>query len=337
MLLFTLLLVASAPTISNAAPAPREAGPSVKEVRAALEKSIPFLEKSSATWKNDRKCVSCHQVPFTIWALNDAKEHGFAVDSANFEGLTKWAFEFCTTNQDKGAFTGGFHLTMAFMTLSQSAAAPREDAMKAFAFFEPLFAKRQKPNGSWREGNQVKVAGAEREADEVDTMWTILAIRTMEKLGDKLPEATQKAIAGYREKAMAFLKDAKPGKRVDWVALRYLVARECGTPAEAAGFLQELRSLQNADGGWGYVRGGVSYPHTTGECLYALGIAGLTGDTDTTVCHAWKYLVKNQWRDGSWDAVSRANFSTKPEKQNEVTIHWGTGFATIGLLKTLPK
>ncbi len=335
MLTFTLLIIATLPA-ANSAPAPREAGPSAKEMRAAVEKSLPFLEKSSATWRAERKCVSCHQVPFTIWALTEAKGRGFSVDAAKTESLTKWAVEFCTTNKDKGEFTGGFHLTMAFMALTQSGTAPSAEVLKAYEFFEPLFAKRQKPNGSWREGNQVKVAGAEREADEVDTMWTILAIREMEKHGDKLSEKTRAALAKEREQGLAFLKDAKPGKRVDWVALRYMVARECGTPAEAAGFLQELRSLQNADGGWGYVRGGVSYPHTTGECLYALGVAGLTGD-DTAVRRAWKHLLTTQWKDGSWDAVSRAAFSTKPEKVNEITIHWGTGWATIGLLKTLPR
>src|SRR5439155_7180312 len=116
-------------------------------------------------------------------------------------------------------------------------------------------------DGSWREGNQVKVAGAEREADEVDTMWTVLAIGALQRLGDKLPAETAKALAAERSKALAFLKDAKPGKRIDWVALRALVARETGTPGEAAALLKELRGLQNADGGWGFVRGGASYPH----------------------------------------------------------------------------
>src|SRR5206468_4012989 len=120
-----------------------------------------------------------------------------------------------------------------------------------------------------------------------------------------------------------FLKGAKPGRRLDWLALRVLVEKEYGTPAGAAARLDELRGLQNADGGFGFVRGGASYPHTTGECLYCLGVMGLGGG-DPAVRRAWGYLLATQHKDGSWDALSRSAFSTKPEKINEVTIHWGT-------------
>jgi len=326
MLALAALLIPTAPA----------ADPALGDVRAAVEKSLPFLEKSSAAWRADRKCVTCHQVPFTIWALNDAKARGLAVDTAKVDDLTKWAFDFCTTNEHEGQKTGGFHLTMVDMVLSQAAAAQREDAVKAYALFETLFAKRQKPDGSWREGNQVKLAGAEREADEVDTMWTLLALRALDRLGDKVPPDTRKGLIAERDKALGFLKDARPGKRIDWLALRMLVAQEYETPAKAAELLKELRGQQSADGGWGYVRAGASYPHTTGEVLYALARMGVPGD-DPAVRRAAKYLIDTQQPDGSWKALSRQAFSTKPDKMTPVSVHWGTAWATIGLLSTLPK
>ena len=251
---------------------------SVKDVRATIEKGLPFLEKSSAAWRTDRKCVTCHQVPFTLWALNDAKARGFKVDAAKLDDLTKWAFNFCATNENDGKKNGGFHLTSVDMILSRSSAAPREDVLKVVPLFETLFAKRQKPDGSWSEGNHVKIAGAEREADEVDTMWTLLALKSLDQLGDKIPADTRKGLTAERDKALAFLKEAKPGKRIDWLALRMLIAKEYETPERATELQKELQKLQNTDGGWGYVRGGASYPHTTGECLYALGVMGQTGD-----------------------------------------------------------
>lgn len=330
---FTLLL-ASLPG-ADPAPLPHAAGPSPKDVRAAVAKSLTFLEQSSAAWRADRKCVSCHQVPFTVWALTEAKARGFPVDAAKLDDLTGWAFHFCATNEDKGAKTGGFHLTMADMVLSQAAAAPRADAVKAYPLFESLFAKRQRPDGSWREGNQVRLDGAEREADEVDTMWTLLALRQLDRLGDRLPADTRTGLAAERDKALKFLKGAKPGRRVDWLALRVLIAKEYGTAAEAAALVKELRAQQNADGGFGFVRGGASYPHTTGECLYCLGVLGLGGD-DPAVRRAWAYLVGTQEADGSWEALSRQSFSKKPDKMTDVSVHWGTGWAAIGLLRTLP-
>ena len=100
--------------------------------------------------------------------------------------------------------------------------------------------------------------------------------------------------------------------------------------------LSELIELQNTDGGWGYVREGSSYAHTTGEVLYCLGVIGM-GEKDVTVQKGWKYLVRSQQRDGWWHAPSRETFSTAPNKVHDPSIHWGTAWATIGLLQTLPK
>jgi hypothetical protein len=315
----------------NAAPPSRGREVSAADVRRGIERSLPFLEKSSSAWRTERKCVTCHQVPFGIWALHDAKGRGFAVDAVKLDDLTKWAFEFCVKDEHKGEKTGGFHLTMTFMTLSQGAE-PRADALAAYKFFEPLFAKRQKPDGSWREGRQIRLEGAPREADEVDTMWTVLAIRSMERLGDKLPAETRKGLAREREKGQAFLKGAKPGRRIDWLALRILVAEQ----GDRAELVAELRKQQNPDGGWGYVRGGASYPHTTGESLYALGTIGLTGD-DPAVRRAWKYLLGTQRPDGSWKALSRETFDSQPEKTHGPSVHWGTAWATLGLVRTFPR
>jgi hypothetical protein len=335
MYFLPVFLVSAVPSIETA-PAPRSFGPTVQNVRAAVAKSLTHLEQSSAAWRTERKCVSCHQVPFTIWAQSEARARGFAVDAAKSADLADWSFHFCTTNEDKGQKTGGFHLTMVDMVLAQTAVSPKDSTLKAYALFETLFAKRQREDGSWREGNQILVTGGQREADEVDTMWTLLAIREMEKLGDKLPSGTRKGLATERAKGLAFLKNAKPGRRIDWLALRILIAREHGTTEETASFVKQLRGEQNPDGGWGFVRGGPSYPQVTGECLYSLGSLGLGGD-DLTVRRAWKYLVATQQNDGTWWALSRKMFNTKPDKANDVTFHWGSGMATIGLLQTLPK
>jgi hypothetical protein len=319
------LLLAALPA-AEVAPSPRPGVVSAADVRRAVERSLPFVEKSSAKWRSESKCVTCHQVPFAVWALTEAKSRGVAIDTAKLDDLTTWAFNFCATSEDAST---------TFMVLSQNANAPRADALKTYALFETLFAKRQKPDGSWREGRQIRIQDAQREADEVDTMWTLLAIKSIGRLGDKLSAETRKGLASERDKGLDFLKAAKPDKRIDWLALRVLVAKEYETPELAKQLLRELRAEQNADGGWGYVRGGESYAHTTGECLYCLGEMGL-GESDPAVRKAWKYLVNTQQAAGSWQCRTRETFSTKPELVRATSIHWGTAWATIGLLHTLP-
>jgi hypothetical protein len=318
-------LLAALPA-AEVAPSPRPGVVSAADVRRAVERSLPFVEKSSAKWRSESKCVTCHQVPFAVWALTEAKSRGVAVDAAKLDDLTGWAFNTCATNEDAST---------TFMVLSQNANAPRADALKTYAQFETLFAKRQKPDGSWREGRQIRIEGAQREADEVDTMWTLLAIKSLDRLGDKLSADTRKGLASERDKGLAYLKAAKPDKRIDWLALRVLVAKEYETPQRAKQLLSELRAEQNADGGWGYIRGGESSAHTTGECLYCLGEMGF-GESDPAVRKAWKYLVNTQQAAGSWQCRTRETFSTKPELVRPTSIHWGTAWATIGLLHTLP-
>jgi hypothetical protein len=319
------LLLAALPA-AEVAPSPRPAVVSAADVRRAVERSLPFVEKSSAKWRSESKCVTCHQVPFAVWALTEAQSRGVAVDAAKLDDLTGWSFKTCATNEDAST---------TFMVLSQNANSPRADALKTYAQFEKLYAKRQKPDGSWREGRQIRIEGAQGEADEVDTMWTLLAIKSLDRLGDKLSADTRKGLESERDKGLAFLKAAKPGKRIDWLALRVLVAKAYETPERAKQLLSELRAEQNADGGWGYVRGGESYAHTTGECLYCLGEMGL-GESDPAVRKAWKLLVNTQQAAGSWQCRTRETFSTKPGLVRPTSIHWGTAWATIGLLHTLP-
>jgi Squalene-hopene cyclase C-terminal domain len=315
---------------SEVAPAPHPGVVSAADVRRAVERSLPFVEKSSANWRANSKCVTCHQVPFAVWALNEAKSRGVAVDAAMLDDMAGWAFNFCATNE-----AASMTASTTFMVLSQSASAPSADALKAYALFEKAFAKRQKPDGSWREGRQIRIEGAQREADEVDTMWTLLAIKSLDRIGDKLSADTRKGLASERDKGLEFLKAAKPGRRIDWLVLRVLIAKEYDTPELAKQLLGELRTEQNADGGWGYVRGGESYAHTTGECLYCLGEMGL-GGSDPAVCKAWKRLVNTQQSGGWWQSRTRETFSTKPDLVRATSIHWGTAWATIGMLHTLP-
>jgi hypothetical protein len=334
--MFTLPLVLVALPAADPAPMPRPAEVTAKEVRAAVGRALPFLETSSAAWRADRKCVTCHQVPFALWALNEGKARGFDVDAKKLDDLTAWAFDFCATDAPKGEKTGGHHLTSVFMVLSQRGTAARPDALKVYPLFETLFAKRQRPDGAWREGRQIRIAGAQREADDADTMWTLLALKQLDQLGDKLPADARKGLAAERDKALKFLQSAKPEKRVDWLLLRALVAHEYETPARAKELTRELLDLQNPDGGWGYVRDGTSYAHTTGEVLFALGVLGM-GERDASVRRAWKYLVQSQQREGWWYSPSRETFSTKPDKTHDPSHHWGTAWAAIGLLQTLPK
>src|SRR6476659_2332043 len=56
-------------------------------VRDAVSRSLPFLEKEGVAWMKDRRCMSCHHVPFLLWSHRSAQAQGFKVDS---QKLAKW-------------------------------------------------------------------------------------------------------------------------------------------------------------------------------------------------------------------------------------------------------
>jgi hypothetical protein len=60
-------------------------------VRAAVERSLPVIEKVGTKWIEDRKCNSCHVVTFMVWSHNAAAAHGLKVDRKKLDEWTDWA------------------------------------------------------------------------------------------------------------------------------------------------------------------------------------------------------------------------------------------------------
>src|SRR5262245_2315865 len=60
-------------------------------VRAAIQRSLPFVQAEGDRWISEKKCVTCHQVPFMVWALNSAAERGIELDRQKRDECDAWA------------------------------------------------------------------------------------------------------------------------------------------------------------------------------------------------------------------------------------------------------
>src|SRR3954471_2116749 len=60
-------------------------------VRIAVQRSLPYIEKFGTAWMRDRKCNSCHNVTFLVWSHSEAAAHGFDVDRTKLAEWTKWS------------------------------------------------------------------------------------------------------------------------------------------------------------------------------------------------------------------------------------------------------
>src|SRR6266581_8888374 len=88
---------------------------------------------------------------------------------------------------------------------------------------------------------------------------------------------------------------------------------------------KELRSRQNADGGWSWANSGPSDAFATGQALFALS---WHAGEDPDAARAATYLMEKQRPDGSWYSPTR-----KPKtKDNPIAIYWGSAWATLGLV-----
>src|SRR5947208_1764803 len=57
-----------------------EPRPKPADVGATIERGLGFLVKDALAWKAKHHCASCHHAALVIWALQEAKQRGHAVN-----------------------------------------------------------------------------------------------------------------------------------------------------------------------------------------------------------------------------------------------------------------
>jgi hypothetical protein len=311
MLGFTLTLA----ILATGADAKKAPSPAAPEVRAAIERSLGSLEKKGLAWLDKRGCIACHHGAWMVWSFEEARHAGIAVDTKKMEALTSRVVKMYLAERAEHEKKKTGWVESTYMLLSQYDSPKATEWRRVAA---SLMAAGQREDGSWKYAGQ-GLDLPNVEADEATTLWAVLALPK----GDK-------AEAARRAKALAWLKKIKAGPGHDSAALRLAVELRFGASARANVLKEELLARQNADGGWNWAKKQPkSDAFATGESLYALSLAGLTGDSPA-VRKAWQYLVTTQQPDGSWTADTR-----KPSGGKEISSYWASAWATIGLARSL--
>jgi hypothetical protein len=365
-------------------------GPAPQDVRGAVQRSLPYVEKVAAAWMREQKCNSCHNVTFLVWSHNEAAAHGFDVDRTKLASWTKWSLadslsdrfwfklrppalaslgadgvpeallgklkplagKTYLTQQDylraleeavgrtdfeahkqrllKRATlpnNGGGPDTLSQLLLGRAGSGKERGEGESYTAIRSLLLEWQEPDGSWQAQGQLPgLKWGEKEMHEATTMWSILAL--------SVGNPTDEALVRSRERALESLRKATPGVTLQSLALHLVIADRFGEPARRDALVGELLGKQRADGGWAWVKENTgSDAFATGQALYALGLLGRDGN-DPIVRRAWDFLLRTQDKDGSWQVPQEA-VNTRHRGLNVYT-YWGTAWATIGLLQTLP-
>jgi hypothetical protein len=317
-----LIALAAAPVLAETEALPAE------QIRAVIQKSIPYIEQDGEKWIKVKKCNSCHMIPFMVWSLHEAESRGIKVNSKRLAELDDWSAQAILPKDPKKKPPKGSE-TQAQLLIIRAGYGGEIDET-----FQKILARvvsAQQENGQWEAGGQLPSQKRPKlETEEVSTMWNLLALHSVEEAAEQRPKLEEAASKWLSSSELAQKKSAKSA---EWFTARLLLEVKRGEEQSIALARDELLKLQRADGGWGWLTGSESDALATGPAIYALTQSGLTGD-DEPVRRAVTFLLETQLKDGTWRVEStraRDKGAVKP-----TSIYWGTTWAAIGLSQLLP-
>lgn len=307
------------------------AGDRDADLKGAINRGLGFLAKDSVTWKESKQCYECHHAPFTIWALNEGKKQGYAVDDDVLAEMTAWVIGddylgrlIKERGPEQEIVFNEAPLLLA-LGIEAGKTNDRQDGLKKLL---ASVVNDQGQDGSWKRAKEARPI-----LSSPDTL-TTLALLALSS-----PNAPDLGLEGKtaQDRALQFLLTAKPDEELQPTVLRLILWRRLGRPdAEWKPLEQQLRSAQNEDGGWSQIKLAGSDAYATGQALYALAEAGASKE-DAAIRRAQAFLAKSQREDGAWAMTSRAIMGNgKVATKFEPITHAGSAWAVMGLVRTAP-
>jgi hypothetical protein len=308
--------------------------------RKAVERGLVFLQQDAATWRKEKQCSTCHHGTMTVWALSEAKSQGYDVAAETLADAVKWTkdrlLERIDLPRDKRP---GWSMvnTPALYLSAMALSVPRQEAVSADELkrIAGHLVRHQETDGSWAWSS----APAKNrpppvfESDEVATLLAVAALRQQMPIDPKEKSEVRDA----REKGAAWLAKAKPSDTTQAALLRLFVKARAGEPAKALeSEVEWILSRQNKDGGWGQIKDATSDAYATGQALYVLSLIGVKRDQQA-LRRGVAFLVNTQQEDGSWPMAGRAHEGATPSKNLVPITYFGSAWATLGLMRTVPE
>lgn len=291
-----VLLDAGARETAAAAPPPLFAP--ARSPQAAIDRSLPLLQRADVEFLRKTGCVSCHNNNQAAETVALARRHGFRVDEAiasdQVARIAAYAAEWRERALQGVGIAGDTGSMASILSGLAAGSVPPDFTTDAIARFIAL---QQRPDGSWLAfSSRVPLEGSSVK----DTAEAIRVLRIYAAPPDR--RSADAAIA----RAAAWLTRFQPRTVQDRVyqlrGLREIGAGQRAIAAAAAG----IAAAQRADGGWAQLPSLDSDAFATGEALLALLETGALRLHDPVVRRGVDYLLKTQLADGSWLVRRRA-------------------------------
>lgn len=305
----------------------------------AIDRAIAFIKEDAINWRKDHECATCHHGTFTVWVLSEAQARGDAIDDESYDAMVKWTKErldrIDLPRDDRPGWnmmsTPALYLALMAQVLpGQRAISAEEDQRIADHLL-----RHQEADGSWA-WSSAPAKNRPPPFFESDEVATLIAVMTLKEPKPAEPPPPT-AIHISREKALAWLAKVEPADTTQAAAFRLWLnsrgeAADATMPAEINRFL----ARQNADGGWSQVQDRPSDAYATGQALYVLNQVGVP-PAKKEIQRGVAFLVDQQKEDGSWPMTRRGHPGVTPGEFIVPITYFGSAWATLGLLRSVPK
>ena len=309
-------------------------------IQAAIQRSIPLIQRADANFPAKTGCISCHNNSLAAMTTSLARRSGFRVDEQTAAKQVQANISFLQQLRDR--VRQGVMITqvddnfgtviMAYMLVGLDAERYRPDLnTDAVAMYIKMH---QMTDGHWEigRGSGRPPLGSSYIAQ------TALAMRALQLY---TPRADRPAYDKAIRLAASWLAKAETTNNDDrgWRLLGLAWAgADKGVTQKAT---RELLAVQRSDGGWSDIPSLDSTAYATGKALVAMQTAGLL-TSDPTFQRGIQFLLNSQQEDGSWYVKSRAlGFQPYfdagfPYGHDQWISAAGTGWATMALTLAAP-
>jgi ankyrin repeat protein len=265
--------------------------------RAAIDRSIPLLQRSDVAFLKKSGCVSCHNNNLTAMTIAAARKQGVRFDDGIARAQVKAIAAYVDGSRERylqGLSIAGGVDTTSYILLGLAAERwPSDPATDAMARFVK---NKQRADGAWP-----SFAGRPP-IESSDIQNTATAMRAVQVYMPKPQRAEyQKSI----QLAAEWLAKQQPVTTEDRVFQILGLAWAGGRQQMVRRFGRELLKEQRSDGGWGQTSALPSDAYATGQALVALKESAAAAPSDAAYKRGAKLLINTQMEDGSWYVRSR--------------------------------
>ena len=268
-------------------------------IRAAIERSLPLLQKIDVEFIKRTGCVSCHHNSLVAMAVSTARANGYAVNetTANTQQRVVGAYlDTWRARTLQNHFIAGAQDTISYLLFGLAVEHyPPDAATDAQAIW---LKRRQAPDGHW----PIQTIRPPIESNDIEV--TAMSLRALQAFA---PPAQRVDYARAVEHAGQWLATAKATATeerafrllgLSWAKASTDVIRKAA---------DDLLATQRADGGWTQLDDQrLTDAYATGEALVALRESGAVAATDPAYRKGVDFLLRTQIADGSWFVETRA-------------------------------